>query len=166
MNVDAVLSALNEAGADYILIGGMNFLLRHLPEITFDIDVWVADSPENLERVNRALIQLGAEWGRTEASWKPVPEDASWLREQIVFCLTTRQGALDIFREVRGLEGRYGECKNAAAASATGAGVPFKGLSDRHMLEAQLALPEGERKTRRIDVLQRSIERSGGGREE
>jgi hypothetical protein len=37
MNVDAILRALNDAQADYLLIGGMNFLIRHAPELTFDV---------------------------------------------------------------------------------------------------------------------------------
>lgn len=157
MNVDRILTGLNGAGVDYILIGGMNFLLRHLPELTFDVDVWVADTPENLELVNRALRALGAEWGPTEEEWAPVPARPDWLAQQGVFCLTTAHGALDIFREVRGLEERYAECKGASVKAETGAGIPFHGLSDRHMLECQLALPESERKQNRVEVLKRAL---------
>ena len=37
MNVDAMLRVLNEEQVDYLLIGGMNFLIRHLPKLTFDV---------------------------------------------------------------------------------------------------------------------------------
>ena len=94
MNVDAILRALNDEQVDYLLIGGVNFLLRHEPELTFDVDVWVADSDENLKRLNRALRALGAAWGPTETTWAPVPEDSAWLRRQMVFCLTTLRAAL------------------------------------------------------------------------
>ena len=40
MNVDEILAALNAERVDYLLIGGMNFLLRHIPELTFDVDIW------------------------------------------------------------------------------------------------------------------------------
>ena len=106
-----MLRVLNEEQVDYLLIGGMNFLIRHLPELTFDVDIWAGDEEENLRRLNRALRRLGAQWGRTETEWRPVPEDPRWLQLQPVFCLTTDHGALDIFREVRGLEGRFEECK-------------------------------------------------------
>ena len=46
MNIDRVLQALAKNEVDYLLIGGMNFLLRHAPEITYDIDVWIADNPK------------------------------------------------------------------------------------------------------------------------
>jgi hypothetical protein len=55
MNVDAILAAFNSSNVDYMLIGGMNYVLRHLPELTFDVDLWIADNEENLRRANMAL---------------------------------------------------------------------------------------------------------------
>ena len=127
MNVDALLRALNEERVNYLLIGGMNFLLRHLPELTFDVDVWVRDEGENLNRLNRALRRLGAQWGRTEAAWAPVPEDGRWLATQTVFCLTTQYGALDVFRNVLGLQA-IAQCKTRALLAETANGIPFRGL--------------------------------------
>ena len=157
MNVDEILQTLNDGQVDYLLIGGMNFLIRHLPELTFDVDIWVRDDTENLGRLNQSLRRLGAEWGRTEKEWRPVPDDWRWLESQGVFCLTTRHGALDIFRDVRGLEGKYPECKARGIPTTTAAGVSFTGLSDRDMLTCQEALPLQERKTRRMEVLRRAI---------
>ena len=157
MNVDEILSALATEQVDYLLIGGMNFLLRHAPELTFDVDVWVWDDAANLNRLNRALKRLEAAWGPTEKEWAAVPEDWHWLRRQACFCLTTRHGALDVFREVRGLEGRYAECKAAGLSSRTATGVAFLGLSDEDMLVSQEALPPVERKPRRIELLREAI---------
>ena len=159
MNVDEILKALNDEQVDYLLIGGMNFLLRHLPELTFDVDVWVRDDAINLERVNRALQHLGAEWGASDKEWRAVPGDWHWLQRQGCFCMTTRHGALDVFRNVRGLEGRYDECRAAAVPSLTTKGVRFPALSDEHMLACQQALPEQERKAKRVETLTRAIAR-------
>jgi len=159
MNVDEILSALNAAEVDYLLIGGMNFLLRHAPELTFDVDVWVRDDAANLQVLNRALRCLGAEWGPTEQSWASVPDDWQWLRRQDCFCLTTQHGALDVFRDVRGLEGRFAECKAAALPSKTATGVAYLALSDEHMLTSQEALPPPERKLHRIELLRAAIRR-------
>jgi len=163
MNVDEILRALNQNEVDYLLIGGMNFLLLHLPELTFDVDIWVNDDPQNLSRLNSALHVLGGEWGRTEAEWKKVPTDWHWLQSQSVFCLTTAQGALDVFRDVHGLEGRYSECKARAVASQTATGIPFLGLSDPDMLACQEALPSQERKQRRMEVLREAIRQAEKG---
>ena len=157
MNVDEILSRLNAEKVDYLLIGGMNFLLRHLPELTFDVDVWVLDNSTNLDRLNRALRSLGAAWGPTEQQWAPVSDDWRWLETQPVFCLTTQHGALDIFREVHGLEGRYDECRKAATLTKTASGIPFYSLSDEHMLACQEALPVAERKQKRMEVLRLAI---------
>ncbi len=161
MNVDQILEALNREQADYLLIGGMNFLLRHLPELTFDVDVWVRDDSENLARVNRALGWLGAQWGRTDHEWAPVPQNWQWLESQSVFCLTTQHGALDVFREVRGLEGSYALCKNRSIPSKTATGVAFAALSDEDMIACQEALPPGERKQHRLEVLREAIRGKG-----
>ena len=160
MNVDEILTALQQEQVDYILIGGMNFLLRHVPELTFDVDIWVRDEAQNLACLNLALERLGAEWGRTESEWKAVPTDWRWLQTQGVFCLTTTHGALDVFREVRGLEGRYLECKVRAIRGCTATGIPFTGLSDQDMLACQEALPPAERKERRIQVLREALGQS------
>jgi hypothetical protein len=162
MNVDEILTTLNQEHVDYLLIGGMNFLLRHLPELTYDVDIWVKDDDENLARVNRALRQLGAEWGRTESEWKPAATDWHWLQTQAVFCLTTAHGALDIFRDVHGLEGCYVDCKGRSVRSQTATGIQFAGLSDQDMLACQEALPAEERKERRIEVLREAIRQAKG----
>ena len=67
MNVDRVLETLNRHQVDCLLIGGMNFLLRHQPMLTFDVDVWVADTPDNLRRCESAL----ADWH--EAAKRAIP---------------------------------------------------------------------------------------------
>jgi hypothetical protein len=162
MNVDEILKALSDEQVDYLLIGGMNFLIRHRPELTFDVDIWVRDDSDNLRKLNRVLRQLGAEWGRTEAEWAPVPESWHWLESQGVFCLTTQHGALDVFRDVRGLEGRYAECRARAIPSRTAVGIAFRGLADEDMLACQEALPPGERKLRRMEVLREAIRKAQG----
>ena len=160
MNVDQILQTLNAENVDYVLIGGMNFLLRHLPELTFDVDIWVRDGEDNLQRLNRALRNLGADWGRTEKEWREIPEDWRWLQTQNVFCLTTKQGAVDVFREVKGLENRYEECRQRSTAAETATGIRFASLSDEDMLVCQEALPVEEQKPRRMEILREAIRQS------
>ncbi len=157
MNIDRILDTLNRCKVDYVLIGGVNFLLHHKPVLTYDIDIWVADTAPNLAALNSALRELGAAWGPTEEQWAPVPADPSWLHRQECFCLTTEHGALDVFREVRGLTGRYDECRAAARTGTTPTGAAYRGLSDRHMLESQEALDESQRDLDRMETLRRAI---------
>ena len=151
---------LHDRKVDYLLIGGVNFLLRHEPELTFDVDIWVADTDRNLTKLNDALRDMEAAWGPSEREWAPVPKKPAWLRSQSVYCLTTAYGALAVFREVRRLEGKYPTCKRAAYSARTAVGVPFTGLSDRHMLACQEALSPRERKLKRIEILKKVIKRT------
>jgi len=64
------------------------------------------------------------------------------------------------FRDVRGLENQYAECRRRAIPTRTAAGVDFMGLSDEDMLACQEALPASERKVRRVEVLREAIRRA------
>lgn len=159
MNVDRILETFNRQQVDWLLIGGMNFLLRHQPVLTFDVDLWIADTPENGHRSERALAELDAEWGPTDADWRPVRQlKAGWLERQAVFCLTSPHGPIDIFRAMRGLPD-WNEAAARAVASKTAGGVAYRGLSDADMLACQLALDEHERKPERIRVLREVLNR-------
>jgi hypothetical protein len=156
MNVDSILRTFNACEVEYLLIGGMNFLLRHEPVLTYDIDFWIRDTATNLARCDAALRQLDAAWGPSEESWRPVAEQEGWLARQSVFCLTSPAGAIDILRAVTGLPS-WETCRERAVVGQTAALVEYRGLCDDDMLACQLALPEGQRRQSRIESLQRAI---------
>jgi len=157
MNIDHVLHTFNEYGVEYLLIGGMNFLLRHEPVLTYDIDFWIRDTPENHIRCDASLRSLNAAWGPTEDSWRPVAEQPGWLARQSVFCLTSPSGAIDIFRSVTGLLS-WEACFERSCVGHTSSHVAYRGLCDEDMITCQLALPEGERRQSRIDALRRATD--------
>lgn len=157
MDVDAILDAMNRHGVDYLLIGGMNFLIRHQPVATFDVDVWIDDVQDNRRRCESALTVLDAAWGETETDWRPVRDRApGWLDRHGVYCLTSRAGHIDIFRSVEGLPD-WRTCRARAGIAQTASGVAFPALADRDLLACQLALPEEERKLDRIRYLRRLL---------
>ena len=157
MNIDHILQTMNSHQVEYIVIGGINFLLRHKSIVTYDIDLWVNDTPENLKRCEQALTELEAEWGPTDETWTPVAEKrAGWLSVQSVFCMTSPHGAVDVFRSVKGLGTWDESCANSAARSTKG-GIPYRGLSDGDMLQCQIALPEGSRHEDRIRILKKAL---------
>lgn len=161
MNVDRILSTFNDGQVEYLLIGGMNFLLRHEPVLTYDIDHWIRDTPANLARCDAALRQLDAAWGPTEASWRPVAEQAGWLSRQSVFFLTSSEGAIDIFRSVTGLLS-WEICRARAVSCKTAAHVEYRGLCDEDMIACQMALPAGQRRHARIETLRRAMSSQQG----
>lgn len=160
MNIDHILDTMNKNQVSFILIGGMNFLLRHVPLLTFDIDLWIEETNTNRDRCEKALSELHAEWGSTDKDWKLVSKfPKGWLETQPIFCLTSPYGAIDIFRFVKGLED-WQFCRVRALEEKTASGISYLGLSDNDMLKCQLALDPKEQKNERIIFLQSSIQKS------
>ncbi len=62
MNPDfaALLRALSEARARFLVVGAYALALHARPRATGDLDLWVEASPENAARVHAALIAFGA----------------------------------------------------------------------------------------------------------
>jgi hypothetical protein len=63
-----MLSALSAEGVEYLLIGAYAMAVHGVPRATGDIDVWVRPSPENADRVLRALARFGAPLGDLRAA--------------------------------------------------------------------------------------------------
>lgn len=157
MNVDRILETFNRHHVDYLLIGGMNFMLRHEPVLTFDVDLWIDDTSANRDRCEQALAALDAEWGPSDATWEQVArKHVGWLGSQGVFSLLSPHGAIDIFRSVRGLSD-WSASRQTARLEATGSGVVYYGLSDEDMLRCQLALDPPSQKTSRIQSLRAKL---------
>jgi len=156
MNVDHILKVLDRNKVAFLLIGGINYLLRHKPVLTYDVDIWIEDSDKNIRRCETALSQLKAEWGETDDDWMPVAKRSpGWLKLQMVFCMTSPDGAIDVFRQVKGLKD-WRACFERSVSAKTG-GISFRGLSDQDMLKSQKALSKPDQKQDRIRTLNRAI---------
>lgn len=161
MNVDRIFETMNRHGVHYLLIGGMNFALRHEPILTYDVDFWIDDVSANRQNCERALADLNAEWGPTDETWKPVKEmQPGWMEQQSLFCLTTAHGAVDVFRSVKGLES-WQDSWDRGINAALSTGTVYRALGDDDMLRCQLALPEGLQKKSRIETLRAQLLREG-----
>lgn len=154
MNIDRILEAFNRYGVEYILVGGINFLLQHKPVLTFDVDFWINDTQENRNRCERALAELDVSWGETDEDWGKVAQlNPGWLSRQAMFCTMSPHGAIDIFRAMKGL-GSWADSVRSATKGKTASGTEYLGLSDADMLQCQYALDEGQRKLDRIRTLE------------
>jgi len=58
-----LLQSLNDAGAEYLVVGGIAVIIHTEPRYTKDIDIWINNSRSNAERVFRALGNFGAPLG-------------------------------------------------------------------------------------------------------
>lgn len=55
---EGLIRALNTAGVEYILVGGLAATVHGAARATYDVDVVCARSPANIERLVRALAPL------------------------------------------------------------------------------------------------------------
>ncbi|MCE9544408.1 MAG: hypothetical protein K8T25_02640 [Planctomycetia bacterium] len=157
MNISAILAVLNSHEVDYMVIGGVNFLLRHNGPATTDLDIWIDDQAANRHRCERALGALQAEWGESDATWGPVVIRApAWLDSQSVYCVGTNAGALNVFRAVPGLSDWF-ECHSRAILETTKDGTPYYGIADEDMLRCQMVISQDLRKSDRVAVLERKL---------
>jgi hypothetical protein len=159
MNIDRILDTFNHHGVNYLLFGGMNFLLRHQGNITYDLDLWIEDTDENRQRTEQALTALDAEWGPTDTTWQPVANlPAGWLDRQSIWCMICPDGAIDIFRAVSGLPDWQASFQSAVR-EATRGGIAYHGINDADMLSCQMALDAHLRNATRVAFLQELLQR-------
>lgn len=57
---ESLLAALARGGVDFMLVGGLAVALCGFPRATFDVDVLVEDSRQNLERLLKVLGDFGS----------------------------------------------------------------------------------------------------------
>ena len=55
-----MLSALSEAGAEFLVVGAHALAAHGVPRATGDLDIWVNSTSENAARVIAALKAFGA----------------------------------------------------------------------------------------------------------
>ncbi len=158
MNQERIFECFNRHGVNYLLIGGMNMLLRHGGNLTSDVDLWIEDTDDNRLRCHQALVELDASWGKSDADWGPVAQkNTAWLKQQGVVCVLSPAGAIDIFRYIEGLSS-WSECSRRAVEAKTSKGVVCLALSDEDMLKCQTALPVQEQKQDRIRRLKQILQ--------
>jgi hypothetical protein len=157
MNQERIFETFNRHGVNYLLIGGMNMLLRHGGSLTYDVDLWIEDNKENRLRCHHALAELEAAWGPNDVEWGPIAKKSpAWLECQGVLCVLSPAGAIDIFRSVEGLTS-WSECSNRASKVKTRQGMEILALSDEDLLKCQLALPQQVQKQDRIRFLKQVL---------
>ncbi len=128
LDAERILRALAEHGVDYVLIGGLAVQTYGHVRANNDADLIPAPSPENLARLADALRSLDARV--INAGADAVEIDAKMLARATIWQFATRDGGIDIMREVPG--GRpYEELRDGALLVRLGeTEVPVVGLDD------------------------------------
>jgi hypothetical protein len=110
----AALSVLDEEGVRFVVIGGYAGELLGAPLMTNDLDVCYERSPDNLERLAKALVRLHAKLrAATVEEDLPFILDARTLAAGDSFTFLTDYGSLDVLGTPPGTAGY----KDLAAAA-------------------------------------------------
>lgn len=102
-----ICMVLNEERVEYVVVGGFAAVVRGSSLPTRDIDIVPARSPENLDRLGRALRRMGAQI-RTDGDPVPAPLDGPFLANMpTMLNLVTDFGEMDLTFVPAGRAGGY-----------------------------------------------------------
>ena len=116
-----ILSEFIEGGVEFLVVGAYALAAHGLPRATGDIDLWIARSGENADRVLRALKRFGA----PGSGW--AAEDLQ--KPDMVFQIGVEPCRIDILTSIAGI--RFSDAWNRRMTVETdGLQVPFVGRQD------------------------------------
>jgi predicted nucleotidyltransferase len=98
---DHLLRALNEAGVEFIIIGGAAAVAHGASRLTEDLDIVYRRTDENIHRLVQALAPYQP-YLRGAPPGLPFIWDERTVRRGLNFALMTSLGAIDLFGEVAG----------------------------------------------------------------
>jgi hypothetical protein len=97
----SLVEALVGADVDFIVVGGLAAAAHGSPRVTQDIDVVYSRTPENLERLVRALAP-STPYLRGAPPGLPFAWSTETLRRGLNFTLSTALGDIDLLGEITG----------------------------------------------------------------
>ncbi len=92
-----IVSALQDEGAEFLVVGAFAMAAHGLPRATGDLDLWIDPTPENANRVWRALLRFGAP---VEAAGMTVDD---LMAPSMVFQMGQPPRRVDIITEIDGV---------------------------------------------------------------
>lgn len=104
-DLSALLRGLNEAGVEFILVGGLAAVVQGAPVTTFDLDIVHRQTDENIKKLLRFLKSIDAYQRRPDD--KVIEPDERDLKGKGHILLSTRFGPLDVLAVIekgRGFE--------------------------------------------------------------
>jgi hypothetical protein len=153
-HLSALLRALSDGGVDFVVIGGVAAIAHGSPQITQDLDVSYAGTPENLERLGRVLVGLGATLRGVTEDVPFVPDGRS-LQNVRVLTLDTPEGPLDVLAEPDGSGGYARLRANAIDATVSGVTVKVAGLDDLIAMKKAAGRPKDRVYVEELEAIRR-----------
>jgi predicted nucleotidyltransferase len=136
MKLEETIRILHGAGVEFVVIGGVAMGLQGSAHLTRDIDFCYARTPENMERLAKALEPFRPAL-RGAPPGLPFRFDAKTIASGLNFTLTTDLGDLDFLGEVSGL-GFFQEVLAMTDVRNVG-GVDCRVLSIEGLIKSKIA---------------------------
>lgn len=100
-----IIASLNDAGVDYVVIGGIALNLHGLVRATEDLDVFVRPDPDNIDRLRHALRALWADPSIDEITAEDLCGDYPVVRYgppegEVYLDILTRLGEATLFSDL------------------------------------------------------------------
>lgn len=135
LDAERILRALAEHGVDYVLIGGLAVQTHGHVRTTNDADLIPAPDPANLERLAAALRSLDARV--LNPGEEDTEIDAKMLPRATIWQFVSRDGGIDVMREVPGGRPYADLSKRALHVRLGDVDVPVVDLDD--LIQMKLA---------------------------
>lgn len=110
-----LFAAFNDESVDYLVVGAHAVMFYTEPRYTKDLDIWVRPSPENAQRVLRALAKFGAPLEGL------VVDD--FATDGTIFQIGIEPNRIDVITSIDGVT--YDEATLTSTASTYG-GIPIR----------------------------------------
>jgi len=91
-----MLAALNDADAEFLIVGAYALAVHGMPRATGDIDIWIRSTAANAQRVWQALRSFGAPMSRLNINDLTTPD--------LVFQIGVAPRRIDILTSITGVE--------------------------------------------------------------
>lgn len=128
-NFAELFRRLSDEQVEFVVLGGLAVIAHGHVRATLDLDICYARTPENLERLVRALSPLHPRLRDAPADL-PFFWDTQTLRNGLNFTLSTTAGDIDVLGEITGLGGYGDVALRSETIDLFGANVRILSLSD------------------------------------
>jgi hypothetical protein len=158
-----LLLALNVAGVDFVVIGGLAGMAQGSSYPSFDLDIAYARDRPNLERLASVLAGLDVSLTKVPADLPFVP-DAQTLENGANFTFDTKHGRFDILGHVPGIRDYAALRAEAVVAPIDGVEAPVASIDhliamkrasnrakDQRMLEDYLVIADEQQRAAQGD---------------
>jgi hypothetical protein len=150
----ALLRKLVEGSVDFVVIGGIAAVARGSVQFTQDLDISYAPDQQNLDRLGRVLVELGARL-RGVTDDVPFVPDGRTLRRTRVLTLETPIGLIDLLSQPDGAPEYARLRERATAASIAGVQIRVASIDDLIAMKKAAGRPKDLVAVEELEAIQR-----------